>query len=650
MWNRLIGPLSLLISAAISVGIWGGPYLDARTLRAPNRALAGEALFRPKPEGLENFVSAVRRSLAAKTTAPSSTAEASNAQPVAEGAAPSLPSEAAPPPPPEPAGDPPWPLSSERCWLSWYVPSRRLAEDGPVVIEAAKGALDAAAALWDGLPPALRNEGPIRRSRLKVDCLHGEPRPIPYDGGTSGLVFDRGLDGVLLRHASRGEYWHLPSFTVERPASRAKIHEDARVASRDARGWTKDESKAATPFAFRTHSWVEGSDGALLLSARGNVEPPPLDAASLRARIRLAADYLTRETGPSGRMTYTYTPTKDTTDSAYNMLRHAGTLYSMMQAQRLEPDDDLLDAGKRAAKYLVGRMKEDSRHPGEWFVLDGKRAKLGGAGLALIALVELEKASPGAVEPAHLQGLAQHIERMQNPDGSFTCFYEWDDRKESGERSVFYPGEAMLGLIRLEQLTGERKWVDIAARGADYLVDDQWVGWGIRVMVAPDAWLLQALEELDRVAPDEGRRAYAFAVGRAIAGNKLMNEGQVAEDMLGADMSGLRNWPNAATAGSYGEALAAAARLELRADGKAGPFAVWARRNAEFQLRNQFTGDNTWFLPNPERASGGFRLKTDDAEIRNDYVQHNLSGLFGLLPTLDPSAPDIGARHSKGAL
>jgi hypothetical protein len=64
--------------------------------------------------------------------------------------------------------------------------------------------------------------------------------------------------------------------------------------------------------------------------------------------------------------------------------------------------------------------------------------------------------------------------------------------------------------------------------------------------------------------------------------------------------------------------------------------------NANFQLRNQFWGPNSYYLPNPQRSSGGFRVKQDFAEVRNDHVQHNLSGLFGLLDLLDDSAPDIG--------
>ena len=92
-------------------------------------------------------------------------------------------------------------------------------------------------------------------------------------------------------------------------------------------------------------------------------------------------------------------------------------------------------------------------------------------------------------------------------------------------------------------------------------------------------------------------------------------------------------------------------RLEERRRPGESRFRTFALHNASFQLRNQFWGPNSYYLPNPARALGGFRVKQDFAEVRNDHVQHNLSGLFGLLDLLDPSAPDIGLIiEGSGAL
>ena len=59
----------------------------------------------------------------------------------------------------------------------------------------------------------------------------------------------------------------------------------------------------------------------------------------------------------------------------------------------------------------------------------------------------------------------------------------------------------------------------------------RWKSWGLRFYTPMDAWLLQALEEMDRVAPDDARAAYAFGVGEAIARGKLMDPASKARQL-----------------------------------------------------------------------------------------------------------------------
>ena len=516
--------------------------------------------------------------------------------------------------------------------------------------------------LWEQLPASRRTAEGAARLRFKLDLLRGPERPFPFDGGFRGVALDKGLDGIVLRHPKRGVAYFPPSWGVEQESFQKKrrkynslprrgIHGRARRLAREHLGWTKAETRSAAFAAFRSWSWVEASwgGGPALPLARANTDAPEPVAEVLRKRIDLAADYLKRETASDGRLTYDYKASWDRDVGGYNILRHAGTGYSMFQAYRLSGDEELYQAASRAADFFQRQMREDDDHPGEYFVVwKRRRAKLGGIGLGLCMLVEQAKARPGSVSPRRLEGMARHIERMQNPDGSFESFFNYDDRRPSIRKSIYYSGEAILGLVRLHQLTGDPHWLKIAVKGADYLVNKRWVSLGLRIYIPPDAWLLQALEEMDRVAPDERRSEYAFAIGEVIAGMKLMDPERTPPDLLGGGLSGLQRLPHAATAGSFGEALTAAARLEARRRPDQDRFLTFALRNARFQLRNQYMEENSYYLPNPERSLGGFRMSPDYGEVRNDHVQHNLSGLFGLLDILDPEAPDIGLQLPEG--
>jgi hypothetical protein len=536
-------------------------------------------------------------------------------------------------------GDGPW-------HISLYVPTRNRHRGPHVQVMGAGGVSQAAQSLFEAIPASVRTQELIEEVRLKLDLVLPGRRDLPRNGGYQGLAVDHGLDGIELSDAE-GAFLFLPSWSAERKLKRRRIVRTARQTAVEA-GWSEARAAAATESAFRTRSWVEAwGTGPARPVARANLPIEDIDAATVRRAIRFAGDYLVRETDPRGKITYRYQAEHDKTGKGYNMLRHAGTTYSMLQVYRLTGDEEVFDAAVRALRYFRARMKEDEAHPGEWFILDGggrrKRAKLGGAGLGLLAHVEMEKARPGSTDYEAMFGLARHIDRMQHEDGSFESFYDWDGKERTTRKSIFYPGEAILGLTRLHQLTGDERWLDVAERGADYLVNDRWVALGLRIYVPPDAWLIQALEELDRVRPDQRRADYAFAIAAQIARHKLMDPEVTPPDLVGGDLSGLASLPLSSNAGSFGEALSAAARLEARRRPEESECRTWADRNMGLSLRNQFTEGNSWFLPNPTRSHGAFRNRPNDHMLGNDIVQHNISGLFGLLQLMDPQTPNIGA-------
>ena len=55
----------------------------------------------------------------------------------------------------------------------------------------------------------------------------------------------------------------------------------------------------------------------------------------------------------------------------------------------------------------------------------------------------------------------------------------------------------------------------------------------------------------------------------------------------------------------------------------------------EFQLKTQIVNPQQKELKNPMRALGGFRKDMASFEVRNDYVQHNLSSLIAFHRAID---------------
>ena len=86
-------------------------------------------------------------------------------------------------------------------------------------------------------------------------------------------------------------------------------------------------------------------------------------------------------------------------------------------------------------------------------------AKLGGAGLALIALGNLHQIDDGSKSVSleqELRPLGAFIESLQNTeDGSFTCKYHWTTGPDDSWQSLYYPGEAALGLVTLAEIESQ---------------------------------------------------------------------------------------------------------------------------------------------------------------------------------------------------
>lgn len=238
---------------------------------------------------------------------------------------------------------------------------------------------------------------------------------------------------------------------------------------------------------------------------------------ALNQHIRWAAGYLSEAVTVSGRFVYL----RDLQGSAgdprrYNVLRHAGALYAMASYPVIEPPDGgFTEAIKRTAAYLVGCCvgpvdgrtgllalwsppeRAGSRHA-------YLQAKLGGTGLALAALVQVEFVQPGTTAPEMLAQLAHFIVFMQKPDGSFYSKYIPSRGERSDEWiSLYYPGEAALGLIMLHELSGDSRWLAAAIDALRYLARTR----EGRGPLPADHWALIATARLLKQNPEALREA-----------------------------------------------------------------------------------------------------------------------------------------------
>lgn len=229
-----------------------------------------------------------------------------------------------------------------------------------------------------------------------------------------------------------------------------------------------------------------------------------LDSSYLSRTIELAGDYLIRSLKENGRFIYKVNlDTGIAVNEKYNTLRHAGAIYALCMYYEHSKDPAALEAAVKAAGFIrdsllypidgnphlmgiwsLGRINNDKDPP---------LVKLGGNGLGLVALAYLEKIKPGTTDTSVLNKIGNMILFMQKKNGGFYSKYFPGKRGlDDSWTSLYYPGEAALGLLMLYEIDGNKKWLNGAARALRYLAKLR----KGETFVEADHWALLATEKL----------------------------------------------------------------------------------------------------------------------------------------------------------
>ena len=368
--------------------------------------------------------------------------------------------------------------------------------------------------------------------------------------------------------------------------------------------------------------------------------------------MRLAGEYIVRHSQPNGQFVYWINTNPDVTMAeAYNMVRHAGAMYSLAGYHQLHPTKQSLRVLEHANSFLKSQVKELTDVPHTLAVWsDGNinhsqeplSAKLGGTGLGLAAMSELEKILPGLTPKLQLEGLGNFLLFMQRDDGGFySTYYPIFPGRDDSWTSLYYPGEAALGLLLLNDVLPNKEWVRGAREALLFLARERQG----QDQIPADHWALIATEKLLSDASfttEEDRvllRTHAKQVVRLI-----LSERSTQQDNLNLDgcfTSDGRTTPTATRL----EGLIAASRVISNQDAIHPEMKDSIQRGIQFLMRSQIkVGAHAGGIPRaiarlPEGDpswSQNFNLRA--TEIRIDYVQHALSAFMGYRRVLGETA------------
>lgn len=398
-----------------------------------------------------------------------------------------------------------------------------------------------------------------------------------------------------------------------------------------------------------------------------------LDAATKTANLLLAL------LGNNGKFTYRFDLNPQRKFKyKYNVLRHSGSIYALGQWH-----DVLAEANERRAvraKIESGvrflnqcclvsiDVNLDKKNPifaiGSFPEVNGSGnppvAKLGGTGLSLMAYAVVQSVQPllflSVDEMASLGGF---ILFMQKGDGQFYSKFQLDSMTlDKGWNSLYYPGEAALGLLKLYAIDNDSRWFDGANKALLYLANSR----KNQIDIPHDHWAMIATAELLRHKGKLSSKTKAAhlrhvrQLSRAIMSRQI--KGVVSNDLYGA----FDTYGKTTPAATRVEGLVAAyeiltclkpAPLVFDSDGSVSvndieltkKIARSIAAGVVFLMRAQIKeGPNAGAIPRAIGPIEGTRHGAEKfnrraTEVRIDYLQHALSAFIGFLNN-DPGISD----------
>jgi len=358
--------------------------------------------------------------------------------------------------------------------------------------------------------------------------------------------------------------------------------------------------------------------------------------ARLTDAIDAGAAYLADAVLPSGEMRYRQYPDGRDLTPKYNLLRHGGALFALGSVAATDPAARIAHSAAvlRAGRWLLDCCVRpvpgfDAIAAPWWPPVRGDsrclEAKLGGAALALIALLEANRLTPGAIPAIELERLARFLVYMQRADGSFFSKYRHcEGGRDSSWTSLYYPGEAALALTLYARADPDPLWRGAAISALDYLARQR----AGRRAIPADHWAMIATAAVfDTAVPSDPQQRSRL----------LHHVSQVTQAILEAPRVAERGHSAHGSFGQGGRTTPTATRLEALIAAR-HVLSLHAPEEANEARLLAVLTDGVEFLLRAQRRSAPARGAVPRAvltstrraeELRIDYTQHALSVFLG---------------------
>lgn len=446
----------------------------------------------------------------------------------------------------------------------------------------------------------------ISMNDLKKKILDAREEFLRY-----GVAFDTAFETALLEAELNGakiydydnggiDFTYLNNYLKK--ANRApldKLPEEVTLFSCD--GWLCDEDKQVYPLI---------SDG--LNYGRRPVDR--VDADYAKDIIMKASGFLEEQVKADGSFIYGMYPRFDNEINNYNIVRHAGTIWSLNCRYRMAPNEELEKKIELTINFMLSdkNMKHDDEGRSYLYEAKNNEIKLGGCGIAVIALTEYmdvfqnEKYKDVCIELG--KGI---LTMLDQSDGTYYHVLNGDFSRKEEYRTIYYDGEATFALCRLYGLTGDKVWLDAAQSAVDHFIKADYTKY-------KDHWIAYSMNEITKYVTDR-QDYFVFALENAQKNLKtIRNRDTTYHTYLELLMATFEVYDRLVQSGQSMDKY----KFNLQS------FLDTIYIRVDRQLNGFFFPEYAMYMRNPQRILNTFMVRHDGYRVRIDDVQHNIGGYY----------------------
>ncbi len=338
-----------------------------------------------------------------------------------------------------------------------------------------------------------------------------------------------------------------------------------------------------------------------------------LSVEEARIVVKAATDYLVSQMQDDGRFVYGYFADSGSVISGYNNVRHSGTIWALVNCydENASNSGECKDVIEKAIGYLmdnISKKSNDIYHA----KYSNNRLCLGMDALSLIAVSEYTSKFNDNKYLDVCKKIGNGIIDLQQPDGHFYHIVRETDYKIVKEFStVFYDGEAILGLCKLYGVTHDEKYLNAAKKAFDYCIENDYLRYN-------DHWLEYCSNEITKYTNEE--KYFTFGLKNIESNLKRMkNKKNTSHTDFEKIMQGYE---------LYKRIEDNNIPVEYLNEFPVKEFLKTLDARSKYQLNSFCYPEFVMYLKEPQKYLGAFYIRSDNFRIRIDDVQHSMTGFY----------------------